>query len=90
MKKVQSGFAGIELVLVLVLVAVIGFAGVTAYNANKSAQENSSVSSDVKAPSVPQITSATDLDAAATMLDSTNVEANMADDANLDTELSEF
>jgi cytoskeletal protein RodZ len=91
----QIGFAFLELVLVVVVVAAVGFTAVTAYNHHKAA-EQPAVSTDTSQPAVasvgaaPQVTSAPDLNAAETALDQTDVDASSSDSSQLSSQSSGF
>lgn len=87
----QKGFAFLELVLVAVVVAAVAFAAVTAYNRHQAA---TGVAADTSAtasvPAAPQVTSAPDLSAAETALDSVNVDNNASDSSQLSSQASGF
>jgi guanyl-specific ribonuclease Sa len=90
--KNQRGFTGIEIVLVVVVAAMIGFVIFKAYEANQTAKapaaEQSKTSSDV--PAAPSITSTSDLNAAETTLNQIDPGANTHDTAELDSNLAAF
>jgi Tfp pilus assembly protein PilE len=90
MKK-QSGFAVIELLLIVVALAVIGFTAVTYYNHTQMASNSANQPSPTASvPIAPQIHSTDNLSAADTMISQMDVNANSTDSAQLDTELSNF
>lgn len=79
----QSGFAAVEIVLVLVVVAVVGFTAFTVFTRNNEAAV-------ANVPAAPQITAAADLTTAETTLDQLDIDANAVDSTELDTELNAF
>jgi Tfp pilus assembly protein PilV len=94
LRKKQLGFSAVELLIILVVVALLGFAGYVVYNrmqnnkaASSSTTSQSTSSSDVK--SAPAINSASDLDKASNILDQTDPNPS-GDSATLDTQLSAF
>jgi Tfp pilus assembly protein PilV len=87
MKK-QSGFAAIEIVLLLVVVAVLGF---TAYSyLSRQATNTSPESATATVPAAPRVSSTADLTAAENTVDQMDVDASSADSAQLDSELAQF
>jgi hypothetical protein len=86
MRNKQSGFAVFELVLVVVVVAILGF---TVYNF-LSNRADSPTASNISVPNAPQVTTASDLNKADDTLDSINVDEANLDSANIDAELSAF
>ncbi len=91
LRKNQAGFAGVEIILVVVFVVVIGFVVVMAFNANQTANapvaEQSVVATDV--PTAPSINSTSDLTAAESALDQVDLDST-SDSNQLDAELSAF
>jgi len=99
--SVQKGFSVVEVVIVLVVVSVLGFAGYVVYDRqnNKTADSTSNVqtgieesptANDVASPP-SSINSTSDLDEAAAMLDNIDPgESNSTDTAQLDSQLSGF
>lgn len=85
MKK-QSGFAVLEIVLVLVVVAVLGFTAFTYFNNRQAGNE----AATANVAAAPQITSTADLTTAETALDQLDIDANTLDSAQLDAELNSF
>jgi hypothetical protein len=87
MKK-QSGFAALEIILVLVVVAVLGF---TAYNYLGHRQaSNSGQAATAAVPTAPRVSSTADLTTAENTVDQMDIEASSADSAQLDSELANF
>lgn len=91
----QSGFAAIELVLVLVIVAAIGGIGYYATHKHSQANQQSVATSasqpaPVSTPVAPQITTASDLNTAMQALNQTQVGANNTDSSQLNTQVSGF
>ena len=98
MKK-QSGFASVELVVLVVIVAAIAGVGyyVVKNHNNQPAQSNANFISSVSTPNnsvatlpMPQINSTTDLSNALNVLDQTNVGANSTDSSQLTTQSTGF
>jgi Tfp pilus assembly protein PilV len=82
----QSGFAVLEVILVLVVVAVLGF---TVYNfVSNRAEAPQATSANV--PSAPAVNKASDLTTAKKTLDQINVDEAAIDSADIDAELSAF
>jgi guanyl-specific ribonuclease Sa len=92
----QAGFTFIELILVVATVVLIGFVGVTAYNAHQNATQQAStnapgsVATTASVPAAPQISSTSDLTAAENTLDKSDIDANTSDSSQLDSQLSSF
>lgn len=96
----QTGFSAVELVIVFVVLAVLGFVGYTVYsrqqdkktttnNTSQQTNDEPAIANDV--PSAPEVNSASDLDKAASTLDQTDLNtSNDADVSKLDGELSAF
>ncbi len=97
MKK-QSGFAGLELLVVVVIVVAVAFVGYYVWHGNNikttpvvPVSTNSSVaSSSTAVPSAPQITTASDLNKAMQALNDTHVSSNTADSSQLATQAQGF
>lgn len=87
MKK-QQGFAALEVLLVLVVVAVLGFTAWTYYNHHQTAIAPESPTAQVQ-PS-PQINSLADLTTAENVLNQIDIDANSSDSSQLDSQLSNF
>ena len=90
--KNQSGFSAIEVVIVVAVVAIVGYLGYTFYNGYQDKMAKSSDISNVSdAESVPEITTAAQLNEASGMIDQADVESSNSDDlSELDKELSSF
>jgi hypothetical protein len=86
MKNKQSGFAIFELILVVVVVAILGF---TVYNFISNSA-GSPAASNVSVPNAPAVNSASDLNKASDTLDSINVDEANLDSTNIDGELAGF
>lgn len=98
MKK-QSGFASIELVLMVVIVAAIGGVGyfVIKNHNNASGQTSANFISSESTPNMsvatlpmPQVNTTSDLSNALNVLDQTNVGANSTDSSQLTTQSTGF
>lgn len=91
MKK-QSGFAVLELLLIVVVLGAIGFTAVTYYSHRQQAVTDTtgSVAATVTVPSAPQISTTADLTTAESTLDQLNVDASSTDSSQLDAELTNF
>ena len=100
MKK-QSGFAAVELVVALVLIAAIGGVGYyvwhnhsakapTTATATTAASGSSYTSPTVTAPAAPQVTSPSDLNSAMQVLNQTSVGSSAADSSQLTTQANGF
>lgn len=100
MKKLsQSGFTAVELVLVVVIVAAIAGTGYFVWHENaKSSPASTAVNTTASSyqspttltPPAPQITTASDLNAAMQALNQTNISANNSDSSQLSTQASGF
>ncbi len=92
LRKVQSGFAGLEIILVVVAVAFIGYVAYQVYDANQA--ENAMVNEKAKTAEeniiAPSINSTNDLTTAEQTLDHIDPEAINTDSAELDNELAAF
>lgn len=88
----QKGFSIIELLLIIVVVAGLAYAGFKVYDArqtkNSAASEQSSTATDVS--TAPTIKESTDLDAASKLLDQNDPATSNQDAAQLDSELANF
>lgn len=86
----QAGFSIVELGLVVVLIAIIGFVAYRFYDsqANQQTTEQSSTSNDVKP--APEINDSDDLNTAETTLDQTDPGSSTADTNQLNGEVSTF
>lgn len=97
MKK-QSGFAGLELLVVVVIIVAVAFVGYYVWHGHNiqttpvvPVATNSSVaSSSTAVPSAPQITTASDLNKALQALNDTHVSSNTADSSQLATQAQGF
>ncbi len=94
MKK-QSGFASIELVLLVVIVAAIAGVGYYVVNNRNTGQTSASFISSTSTPNtsvatlpMPQINTTSDLSNALNVLNQTNVGANSIDSSQLTTQSS--
>lgn len=92
--KSQTGFSAVELVIVVAVVSLVGFAGYTFSNrqqpktvSNSQVTEQSPTAADV--PAAPEVVSADDLSKAEATLDSSDVD-NDTDNAQLNNELAAF
>jgi Tfp pilus assembly protein PilV len=98
MKNQQQGFAVIEGLLILVVVAVIGFGGYKVISANKAVDNaHSSISttqpqpvSANKAKTIPAVNKAADLNKVDQALNDLNPTDNSGDTAQLDRQLDAF
>ncbi|GEM_PF-2696148 len=86
MKK-QSGFAVLEVLILVVVVAILGFTAVTYMGHQQAATDTSATASVVSAP---QISSTADLTTAENVVDQMDVDANTTDNSQLDSELANF
>lgn len=89
----QSGFATLELILVAVVVALIGYVGFKYYQQRqKPAPTAATTPAAITAatPTAPQINSTSDLDKASAALDQTNVDASSSDSSQLSSQTSNF
>jgi uncharacterized protein HemX len=77
----QSGFGHVVLLVLLVAVAVIGFAGYRVWTARNSSTTDTSVSSAIKVPTT--ITSKADLIQTSKSLDASAVQLNNSLDASV-------
>ena len=85
----QSGFTIIELVLVVVALALVGFGGWKVYDTHHNAIPAQSPTASV--PSAPAVSSATDLNSAQTALDQNDPSnSNTTDLSQLDSQLNSF
>lgn len=96
--KSQTGFAVVEIVLAVVILALVGFVGYKVYDARKdlsiteqSTQQSDSQSTASDVKSAPAIKTVSDLDTALTILDETNPGGSNLDDSTLiEQEMSAF
>ena len=92
--KAQAGFTAIELVLVVVVLGLIGFTAVKAYDARNVASRDQAPtvqSAKLEAvPAAPVITTDAELSTAASVLDSIDVDENSSDSSELDADLASF
>ena len=86
--KQQRGFAALEAILLVVVIAIVGFTAWTYYGNTRQSANVPSATADV--PSAPQITTTNDLTAAEAALDQVDVDANASDSVLLDSELANF
>ncbi|MES2971285.1 MAG: hypothetical protein V4702_03130 [Patescibacteria group bacterium] len=95
----QSGFSAVELIIILAVVAGLGFVGYTVYdrqpdkkttdNTSQQPKNESATATDVG--SAPEIKSTSDLDKASATLDQTDPDgSNSTDASQLDSEVSTF
>jgi prepilin-type N-terminal cleavage/methylation domain-containing protein len=97
MKK-QSGFAIIELVIVLVIVAAVAGVGYYVWRTHKTTPTPTATttgstnyqSPSTSTPTAPQVNSASDLNNAMTALNQTSITANNTDSSQLSTQASGF
>lgn len=87
--KNQSGFAGIEIGLLVVVAVVLGFVAFRTYTSNQVASntQTSTVGTDITAPT---ISSTADLTRAETIVDQLDPGASSTEDSQLDTDLATF
>ncbi len=100
LRKLQSGFSVVELVIILAVVGVLAFVGYAVYNrqhnTTSTANNNSSqtVNDETKAsdvPPAPVVSSTSDLDKASATLDKVDPgTSNSSDSSQLDSQLSAF
>lgn len=93
----QSGFAVIELGIVVIILAAIAGAGYYVWNSHKAqpATTTATSSSSYQSPSVttpaaPQVNSASDLNSAMAALNQTSVSSSNTDSSQLNTEAGGF
>jgi prepilin-type N-terminal cleavage/methylation domain-containing protein len=95
MRKTNSGFSAVEILVVLVVVGIVGGLGYVFYNrmqgdttpATQASTTQPMTTSDV--PTAPQITTVSDLDNAQQALDQSNVSSS-SDTSQLDNNTSSF
>lgn len=100
MKKLaQSGFAAVELILAVVIVAAIAGTGYFVWHENAKSSPVTTASNTAASsyqspttltPTAPQITTTSDLNAAMQTLNQTNITANNSDSSQLSTQASGF
>lgn len=95
-RKNQSGFSIVELLIILVIVCILGFVGYRVYRHQTTKTNHTATTSDAtKAPATdnvapaPQINSTGDLDKAAATLDQTDTNSD-SDATTLDSQLQSF
>ncbi|HEX7260134.1 MAG TPA: hypothetical protein VF272_04355 [Candidatus Saccharimonadia bacterium] len=94
--KNQSGFAILELALIVAVLAVVGYVAYDAYNAKQTATKTEAPATVKQSngvndvPAAPEVNSTEDLTAAEKTLDQIDPEANATDSAQLDSQLSAF
>lgn len=94
----QQGFSVVEFVVILVIIAGLGFVGYTVYNPSgskntttTSTQPANSEATAIDVPSALTISSTSDLDKAGATLDQTDVsDSNSSDSSQLDSQLAAF
>lgn len=99
-KQSQSGFAVVELVVVVVILAAIAGVGYYIWNSHKTntpAASNTSTTSSLgyqspttSTPTAPQVNSASDLNSAMSALNQTSVSSSNTDSSQLSTQASGF
>ena len=98
LRKEQSGFSIVELVIILAVIGILGFVGYNVYNKDQDNQTASNSSSEQIAEqsptatdvqSAPDVNSTSDLDNAEAMLDTTDPSSS-SDSAELDTLTTAF
>jgi Flp pilus assembly protein TadG len=94
LRTTQSGFAAMEMVILVAVVGVVGCLGFALYNGYQykmahSTDSAATVASEV--PATPAITTADDLDGATAVMDKMDIEASNTDDlSTLDSDLANF
>jgi Tfp pilus assembly protein PilV len=94
--KNQSGMAVLEVLLLLVVVGIIGFAGYKVHNTKQAVDNQNSANtttvSDQKTAgsSLPTISNVKELDTASTDVDQVNLDESSSDLNQLDQQLSAF
>lgn len=96
-RQSQSGFAVIELVLIVVIVAVIAGVGYYVWNSHKATPTTAATitASSYQSPPVttqtaPQVTSPSDLNSAMRTLNQTSVSSSNTDSSQLSTQANGF
>lgn len=86
----QKGFSAVELFIIVLALAIVGFAGYMVYSRQQNNSASTSQSAEVTdVPAAPEINDAADLDAAEATLDKTDTRST-ADSAELDAQLNSF
>lgn len=92
-RKNQTGFSAIELIVALVVVGGLAFAGYTVFNRQQAAESADTTTSQPATvndvPSAPEITDTDDLDKANATLDQVEIDGD-SDSSQLDVELATF
>lgn len=94
--KTQAGFAAVEAFLVLVVLAILGFAGYKVFNAKSTVDQtdenvsSSQSSSTSVSKDIPVVNSTDDLNKVQQSLDKENPDDTAGDSAQLDGELAAF
>lgn len=88
----QAGFAALEIALIVVVVALIGFTVVSFMNHRQAASTTSPIGSaaDTAVVPAPKITSAADLKQASATLDQLDSQADAADSQGLASDVNSF
>lgn len=90
MKK-QSGFAALELVLLVVVLGALAYVGVSYYNHTRPVSDSTgSIAATASVPTAPKVNSTADLTTAENAVDAVDVDANSLDSSQLDSELANF
>jgi len=90
MKK-QSGFAVLEVLLLVVVVAILGYTAVTYIGRQQASTDTTgSTAATATVPAAPQVSSTADLTTAENVVDQMDVDANSTDSSQLDSELANF
>ncbi|MDQ3094214.1 MAG: prepilin-type N-terminal cleavage/methylation domain-containing protein [bacterium] len=89
-KIIKSGFSVVELLIVVVVLGVVGFATITVMNRPDKAEDatQSAVANDVQ--SAPEVVQGEDLNEAEAVLEATDPELSNSDASQLDGELNAF
>ena len=97
-KQSQSGFAAVELIVFVLLLAAIVGVGYYVWNSHKTSPSTATTtgtssnyqSPPTTVPTAPQVNKASDLSSAMAALNQTNITANSTDSSQLTTEMSSF
>lgn len=92
LRRAQAGFAGLEIILVVVAIVFVGYVAYKVYDANQVEQALNNEKAKVAEENItaPSITTAKDLTTAEQTLDRIDPEAINTDGAELDNELAAF